>query len=504
MHRTRSSYAPCRSLTGPWASTSPSRSATKRSAMARARRTFCSTMRTVLPSPLRRWMARPISATNTGASPPEGSSRSKSVGSPIRARPRATICCSPPDIERTLCRRRRARRGKRSYARARPARASPRMAAPSCRLSSTVMSGKRSRAWETWTIPRRNVRCGGWPAMSCPSRRMRPALGRMKPLIVFRAGDLPLPFAPSRATISPRRTARSTPRRTWMGPYPATRLSTARSGGAASVAKVGFQHFAIPRHLRGRSVGDDLAVVEHDDPVRHRHDELDRVLDEDDGDPFLPHQPADDAEQLLADGRRQPDGGLVEEKERRARGGRAHDLDHALLPARQLAGGLVGEMADAHELEEPAGAARCRPLGRAGRRHAEQHSEESRGDLRVETGEHGLERGALAEEPAVLEGAPDALRGHQVGREAGDSLPAEADGAGGQHRVPRDRVEERRLAGAVRPDDRAHPAGVEAQGNAGDGGEPAVPHGDIVQLEEGHGYSREDRSRKTDQRRASR
>ena len=93
-----------------------------------------------------------------------------------------------------------------------------------------------------------------------------------------------------------------------MCPYPATRLSTASSGGVASVAKVGFQHFAIPRHLRGRSVCDDLAVVQDDDPVRHRHDELDRVLDEDDGDPFLPHQPADDAEQLLADGRRQPDG----------------------------------------------------------------------------------------------------------------------------------------------------------------------------------------------------
>src|SRR5712691_9645955 len=421
MRRTRSSYAPCRSLTGPWASTSPSRSATKRSAMARARRTFCSTMRTVLPSPLRRWMTRPISATNTGASPPEGSSRSRSVGSPIRARPMATICCSPPDIERTLCRRRMARRGNSSYARASPARASPRMAAPSSRLSSTVMSGNRSRACETCTTPRRNVRCGEWPAMSCPSRRMRPDIGRMKPLIVLSAVDLPLPFAPSRATTSPRRTARSTPRRTWVCPYPATRLSTARSGGAASVAKVGLQHLAVPRHLRGRSIGDDFAVVEDDDPVRHRHDELDRVLDEDDGDPFIAHQRADDAEKLLADRRCEPDGGLVEEEQGRARGQRAHDLDHPLLPARQLAGGLVGEMADAHQLEEPAGAARRRPLGRAGRRHAEQDAEESRGHLRVETGQHVLERGQLAEEPAVLEGAPDALRGHQVGREAVDS-----------------------------------------------------------------------------------
>src|SRR5882672_12751004 len=149
--------------------------------------------------------------------------------------------------------------------------------------------------------------------MSRPSRRMRPAIGRMKPLIVLSAVDLPLPFAPSRATTSPRRTARSTPRRTWICPYPATRCSTASSG--PSVTKVGLQHFAIPRHFRGGAVGDDLPVVEDDDPVRHRHDELDRMLDEDDGDPFLLHQPADDAEELLAYHRCQSDGGLVEEEQ---------------------------------------------------------------------------------------------------------------------------------------------------------------------------------------------
>src|SRR6266700_2783801 len=156
--------------------------------------------------------------------------------------------------------------------------------------------------------------------MSCPSRRMRPAMGRMKPLIVLSAVDLPLPFAPSRATTSPRRTARSTPRRTWICPYPATRCSTASRG--PSVTKIGLQHFAIPRHVFWRAVGDDLPVVEDDDPVRHRHDELDGVLDEDDGDPFLLHEPADNPEKLLAYRRRQPDGGLVEEEEGGARGQR--------------------------------------------------------------------------------------------------------------------------------------------------------------------------------------
>src|SRR6266542_6276256 len=324
--------------------------------------------------------------------------------------------------------------------------------------------------------------------MSCPSRRMRPAIGRMKPLIVLSAVDLPLPFAPSRATTSPRRTARSTPRRTWICPYPATRPSTASRG--PSVSKVGLQHLAIPRHVFWCAVGDDLPVVEDDDPVRHRHDELDGVLDEDDGDPFLLHEPADNPEKLLAYRRRQSDGGLVEEEEGGARGQRADDLDHSLLPAGQRAGGLVGEVADAHELEEPSGSRRGRPLCRARDGPPEQDAEESRGHLRVETRQHVLERGELAEEPAVLEGPPDAFRRYQVGSEAVDPLRAEADGAGRQRGVSGDRVEERGLAGAVGADDGAHLAGVDAQGDTRDRDEAAVPHGDVVQLEEGHRYSR--------------
>ena len=54
--------------------------------------------------------------------------------------------------------------------------------------------------------------------MSWPSRCIQPSIGRMEPLIVFSAVDLPLPFAPSSATTSPRRTRKSTPRRTRTGP----------------------------------------------------------------------------------------------------------------------------------------------------------------------------------------------------------------------------------------------------------------------------------------------
>src|SRR5215475_3997257 len=157
--------------------------------------------------------------------------------------------------------------------------------------------------------------------MSSPSRQIRPAMGRMKPLTVLSAVDLPLPFAPSRATTSPRPTVRSTPRRIWTCPYPATRPSTAST--APSVAKIGLQHVAIARHFRRGIVGDHLPVVEDDDAVRHRHDEFDCMLDEDDRDPFFLYQAADDAEQLLAHGGGEADRRLVEEEQGWARSQRA-------------------------------------------------------------------------------------------------------------------------------------------------------------------------------------
>src|SRR5262245_13830356 len=185
------------------------------------------------------------------------------------------------------------------------------------------MSGKRSRPWETCTTPRRNVRCGGWPPISAPSRRMRPAIGARKPLIVLSAVDFPLPLAPRRATTSPRPTAKSTPRRTWTRPYPATSPSTASTAGSASVgsglvSKVSLEDLSVAGQFGRRAFRDHLAVVQDDDPVGDAHHELDGVLDEDDRDPLLAHEPADQTEQLLAHRRGQAHRRLVEQQERRA------------------------------------------------------------------------------------------------------------------------------------------------------------------------------------------
>ena len=68
--------------------------------------------------------------------------------------------------------------------------------------------------------------------------------------------------------------------------------------------------------------------------------------------------------------------------------------------------------------------------------------------------EHVLHRGHLREEPDVLEGATDAELDDRVRRLADHLDAVEHDRPGGRHVDPGDLVEERRLAGAVRADQR--------------------------------------------------
>jgi len=56
--------------------------------------------------------------------------------------------------------------------------------------------------------------------------------------------DLPAPFAPIIATISPGSTVSETPCRTLIGPYPASSFSTSRRGGIVRRPAKGYR---VPR-----------------------------------------------------------------------------------------------------------------------------------------------------------------------------------------------------------------------------------------------------------------
>ena len=137
----------CNCAAVPWWTTVPRSSTTVCCEMAKIAWGCCSTMMALKPSSrVMRAIARSSSSTMMGAKPSMGSSKSRIAGSPIRARPMESICCSPPDIWLPMWLRRSARRGNSSYTRSigqRPLRAA------TIRFSSTLRDGKISRVWGT-------------------------------------------------------------------------------------------------------------------------------------------------------------------------------------------------------------------------------------------------------------------------------------------------------------------------------------------------------------------
>ena len=92
---------------------------------------------------------------------------------------------------------------------------------------------------------------------------------------------------------------------------------------------------------------------------------------------------------------------------------------------------------------------------------------------RVRADQHVVEHAQVAEHAAVLEGAREAERGELLGRQAGDVAAREVDAAGVRRVEPGDEIEQRGLAGAVRPDDADQLALGDGERQRVDGGDAA-------------------------------
>ena len=77
---------------------------------------------------------------------------------------------------------------------------------PSIMFSATVMTGTSWKCWCTIPMPRRMASRGSLIGVASPLTLTVPESGVMRPKIWLTRVDLPAPFSPSRATISPRRT----------------------------------------------------------------------------------------------------------------------------------------------------------------------------------------------------------------------------------------------------------------------------------------------------------
>ena len=79
-----------------------------------------------------------------------------------------------------------------------------------CTFSTTDMERKVCATWKVRPTPMRHTARGGRPVMSCPLSVTRPVSGRSCPPTMLKVVDLPAPFGPMIASISPADNAKVT------------------------------------------------------------------------------------------------------------------------------------------------------------------------------------------------------------------------------------------------------------------------------------------------------
>src|SRR6267142_2052543 len=312
-------------------------------------------------------------------------------------------------------------------------------------------------------MPRRASSGVGVRVMSCWSNRTLPAEARHRPMIVRREVVLPAPLRPRSMVSEFGATLKATPCRMWYWPMCVlTPLSCSRSG--TSDSEIGFLHDRRRNDFGGRALGDELALVQHDDAVGERAHHVHLVLDEQHGLVALRLDVADQVEdhRHLVDAH--AGGRLVEHEHLGLEREQDRHLELALVAVRKGGGdhvALRGErdalevvlcLVDEFDVRVPHGEQALAGIG--SRLYGEAHVLEHR-KARKEIGE--------------LEGAADAALRAARRPHARDVFAEEQHLAAGRGELAGDQVEVGGLAGAVRPDDRGERAGPELAGHRIDG-----------------------------------
>src|SRR4051794_4525081 len=235
-----------------------------------------------------------------------------------------------------------------------------------------------------------------------------------------------------------------------------------------------------------RAVGEHLAALQRDDARRVLGDEIHVVLDEQDrldaGAPSGVEERAHDAVLVAA---RDAAGRLVEQDHLGDEREGARDVEQLLLALREQARLAVELAVEAEDGGDVADAAPERGVAPQRRQHA-QALPLVRDDR---DGDRFGDR-ERREDVDELERARHAAPREQHRADAGDVLALEADDACGRLQQPGEDVDERRLAGAVRTDDRDRLAVGDRERNAVERDEVAVRLAHVDRLDQRRGHVR--------------
>ena len=165
-------------------------------------------------------------------------------------------------------------------------------------------------------------------------------------------------------------------------------------------------------------------------------------------------------------------GRLVEQEQLGLCGERTGNFQSSLVTVREVAGIVVFDTIERAVREQLDGTRTGVPLLTPDARRPEDAADDAALDPAVHANENVLEGRHLLKQANVLEGAADTALGHVMRRPPRDVLAGELDDARGRLVDAREHVEERRLACAVRPDQRDDRALRNREVDVVHGGEP--------------------------------
>ena len=213
------------------------------------------------------------------------------------------------------------------------------------------------------------------------------------------------------------------------------------------------------------------------DPVRHVHDDAHVVLDDEQGDPELGVGALQAVDQAVDQGGVDAGRGLVEQQHGRLVHQRHRELEQLLLPERQRAGSEQALFVQADVIEQALGAFDVL-AGVAPERIEEAHLAMRQGH------QHVLDAVHRAVDARLLERAQQAETRDLLHLHLRYFGPLVADRAGIDRVVADDGIEQRRLAGAVRPDQAGDGATRDRHRNVAVGDDAAERLGDALDLDD--------------------
>ena len=208
---------------------------------------------------------------------------------------------------------------------------------------------------------------------------------------------------------------------------------------------------------------------EHVAAVGDLEREVDVLLDQQDGTLLFLGEAADDGQQRLDDHRGEPEAELVEQHQPRRARERPCDREHLLLAAREQPGAPALQLSQLREVLVPGGFVELLP---------------ARADAEV------LGHGQPEEEAAALRHMRDAESRAAARRCAREVGAVEHDAAGHRLDEPGDGAQDRRLAGAVRAEQRDDLARRDRQIDAPDHRRLVVARGQPLERENGVSHAR--------------